>query len=101
MRAPQTADLIYWAKLMRLDARLVRLIEYGTRGYDRDTKRRLKILNVAAYLVALITLVYALQQMLVDFRLLKPVILLNLAIVVIALLVPVAHRINDIAGALL
>jgi hypothetical protein len=41
MRAPRAADLIYWAKLMRLDARLVRLIEYGTRGYDRETKRRL------------------------------------------------------------
>ena len=101
MRAPRTADLIYWAKLVRLDARLVRLIEYGTSGYDRETKRRLKILNVVAYLIALITLVYAIQQMFVDFRLLAPVIALNLAIVVIALLVPFAHRINDIAGALL
>jgi adenylate cyclase len=95
------ADLIYWAKLVRLDARLVRLIEYGTDGYDRQTKRRLKILNVVAYLIALITLVYAIQQMFVDIRLLAPVIVLNLAIVVIALLVPFAHRINDIAGALL
>jgi adenylate cyclase len=101
MRAPRTADLIYWAKLVRLDARLVRLIEYGTSGYDRETKRRLKILNVVAYLVAFFTLVYAIQQMLVDLRLLAPVIMLNLAIVAIALLVPLAHRINDIAGALL
>jgi adenylate cyclase len=101
MRAPRMADLIYWAKLVRLDARLVRLIEYGTEGYDRETKRRLKILNVVAYLIALFTLVYAIQQMLVDFRLLAPVILLNLAIVAIALLVQLAHRINDIAGALL
>jgi adenylate cyclase len=101
MRAPRTADLIYWAKLMRLDARLVRLIEYGTHGYDRETKRRLKILNVVAYLIALFTLVYAVQQMFIDFRLLAPVIVLNLVIVVIALLVPLAHRLNDIAGALL
>ena len=101
MRAPRKADLIDPARLGRVGDWLVRLIEYGTHRYDRQTQRRLKILNVAAYLVALITLVYALQQMLVDFRLLKPVILLNLAIVVIALLVPVAHRINDIAGALL
>src|SRR4249920_3720836 len=101
MRAPRTADLIYWAKLVRLDARLVRLIEYGTSGYDRETKRRLKILNVVAYLVAFFTLIYAIQQMLVDIRLLAPVIVLNLAIVAIALLVPLAHRINDIAGVLL
>jgi adenylate cyclase len=101
MRAPRTADLIYWAKLGRLDARLVRLIEYGTGGYDRETKRRLKILNVVAYLIALFTLVYAVQQMFIDFQLLAPVILLNLAIVAIALLVPLAHRVNDIAGALL
>ena len=54
-----------------------------------------------AYLIALITLIYAIQQMFVDFRLLLPVIVLNLVIVAIALLVPFAHRINDIAGALL
>ena len=101
MRAPRTADLIYWARLVRLDARLIRLIEYGTSRYDLETKRRLKILNVVAYLIALITLIYAIQQMFVDFRLLAPVIVLNLAIVAIALLVPFAHRINDIAGALL
>jgi adenylate cyclase len=101
MRAPRMAELIERARLRRTGERLVRLIEYGTGGYDRETRRRLKILNVVAYLTALFTLVYAIQQTLVDIRHLAPVILLNLAIVVVSLLVPFAHRVSDIAGALL
>jgi adenylate cyclase len=101
MRAPRKADLIDPTRLGRVGGWLVRLIEYGTHRYDRETQRRLKILNVVAYLVALITLIYAIQQMFVDLRLLLPVIVLNLMIVAIALLVPFAHRFNDIAGALL
>jgi adenylate cyclase len=101
MRAPRKADLIDPARLGPAGGWLVRLIEYGTRRYDRETQRRLKILNVVAYLIALITLIYAIQQMFVDFQLLLPVIVLNLVIVAIALLVPFAHRFNDIAGALL
>jgi adenylate cyclase len=101
MRAPRKGDLIDPTRLGRVGGWLVRLIEYGTHRYDRETQRRLKILNVVAYLVALITLIYAIQQMFVDLRLLLPVIVLNLMIVAIALLVPFAHRFNDIAGALL
>jgi adenylate cyclase len=101
MRAPRRTDLIDPARLGPAGGWLVRLIEHGTGRYDRETQRRLKILNVVAYLIALITLIYAIQQMFVDFRLLLPVIVLNLVIVAIALLVPFAHRINDIAGALL
>lgn len=82
-------------------SRLARLIELGTEGYPPDVRTRLKILNVVAYLIAAFTLVYAVQQMFADFRLLAPVIALNLAIVAVALLVPLAHRISDIAGALL
>jgi adenylate cyclase len=101
MRAPRRTDLIDPARLGPAGGWLVRLIEHGTGRYDRETQRRLKILNVVAYLIALITLIYAIQQMFVDFRLLLPVIVLNLVIVAIAILVPFAHRINDIAGALL
>jgi adenylate cyclase len=101
MQAPRKTGLIDARRLGAAGAWLVRLIEHGTARYDRETQRRLKILNVVAYLIALITLIYAIQQMFVDFRLLLPVIVLNLVIVAIALLVPVAHRINDIAGALL
>ena len=80
---------------------LGRLIEYGTQGYAPEVRTRLKILNVVAYLIAAFTLVYTLQQLLMDAKLFAPAIVLNLAVVVVALLVPFAHRINDIAGALL
>ena len=80
---------------------LIRLIEYGTQGYDRETRRRLKILNVVAYLIATFTLVYAVQYLVMDYRNLAPLIALNLAMAGVALLVPFMHRISDVAGALM
>jgi adenylate cyclase len=95
------ASLVERMRDGRYGQRFARLVGYGTEGYDRHTRRRLKILNVVAYLIAAITLIYAIQQMFIDWRLLAPVIGLNLAIVAVSLLVPFSHRINDIAGALL
>jgi FtsH-binding integral membrane protein len=63
MQAPRKTGLIDARRLGAAGAWLIRLIEYGTGRYDRETQRRLKILNVVAYLVALITLIYAIQQM--------------------------------------
>lgn len=91
-------DLEQWA---RAKARLAWLIDYGTDGYPTEIRARLKILNVVAYLIAAFALIYAIQQMLADARLLAPAIALNLLNMLVALLVPFAHRINDIAGALL
>jgi adenylate cyclase len=101
MRAPRMPGVVDPVRRGRLRDRLTRLIEYGTTGYDRDTKRRLKILNVVAYLIALFTLIYTIQLIFVDHRQFAPVIALNLIIVPIALLVPFAHRISDIAGGLM
>jgi adenylate cyclase len=78
-----------------------RLAAAGTRGHPPDVQRRLKILNVIAYLIALTTAIYAFRQWNVDYDKLKPAILLNIAIVAAALLVPLAHRVNDVAGGLL
>jgi len=80
---------------------LRRLAEAGTASYPPDTRRRLKILNMVAYLIAITTLIYAIQQAVQDFATYAPMIYLNLALVVAALMVPLAHRINDIAGGLL
>jgi len=80
---------------------LRRLAEAGTASYPPDTRRRLKILNMVAYLIAITTLIYAIQQAVQDFTTYAPMIYLNLALVVAALMVPLAHRINDIAGGLL
>ena len=74
-----------------------RLAEAGTAGYPPDVKRRLKILNMFAYLIATTTLIYAIQQSLQDFDTYAPMIVLNLVLVATVLMVPLAHRISDIA----
>ncbi len=78
-----------------------RLAAAGTAGYPPDVQRRLKILNVIAYLIALTTAIYGIQQASADFEKLKPAIMLNVAIVVASLMVPLAHRLSDVAGGLL
>jgi len=85
----------------RVSTILRRLAEAGTAPYPPDTQRRLKILNMVAYLIAITTLIYAIQQAIQDFTTYAPMIFLNLALAVAALMVPLAHRINDIAGGLL
>lgn len=76
------------------------LAEIGTAGYPPDVKRRLKILNMFAYLIAATTLIYAIQQSLQDYETYAPMIALNLLLVATVLMVPFAHRINDVAGGL-
>lgn len=78
-----------------------RLAEAGTAGYLPDVKRRLMILNLISYLIVVSTLVYAIQHALLDYETYKPIIWINLALVGAALAVPLAHRINEVAGALL
>ncbi len=77
------------------------LAELGTAGYPPEIRRRLLILNMIAYLIAATTFVYAIQHAIAAFDIRKPVVFINLLLVVAALLVPFAHRINDTAGALL
>ena len=73
----------------------------GTAGYPPDTIRRLKILNVIAALIAITTSIYAVQIAIGDYETMKPVVWLNIALALLAALVPLAHRINDTAGGLL
>lgn len=78
-----------------------RMAEAGTTGYPLDIKRRLMILNLIAYLIAVSTLVYAIQHIFIDFEKYRPIILINFALVSLGVLVPLSHRISDIAGGLL
>lgn len=87
--------------LRSLKTGLLWLADAGTHGYPVDTRRRLKILNLIAYLIAVASLAFAVQQGVSDFTTYAPAIYLNLALVGLALLVPFAHRISDIAGGLL
>ncbi|MEW5964865.1 MAG: adenylate/guanylate cyclase domain-containing protein [Pseudomonadota bacterium] len=78
-----------------------RLAEAGTAGYSGDVKRRLMILNMIAYLIAASTLGYAVQHATLDFATYEPVIYINLALVLMAVLVPFSHRFGDLAGGLI
>ncbi len=73
----------------------------GTASYPPDTQRRLKILNVISLLIVITTLVFAAQQAAADYNKMKPVIVINIVLAAMAMMVPLAHRINDIAGGLL
>ena len=80
---------------------MTRLVEAGTQGYPPETKRRLKILNMIAYLIVLTTLVYAIQKTFLDYARHWPIIYINLAIIVVMLAVPFMHRFGPVAAALL
>lgn len=101
MQVPRLAARFEPERIARAKAWLTRLIEYGTGGYAPEVRTRLKILNVFAYLIAAFSLLYAIQQALADARLFAPAIALNVVVGVAALVVPFAHRISDMAGALM
>jgi adenylate cyclase len=75
--------------------------ELGTAGYPRAVRRRLTIVNLMALLIAFFSFVYAIVFAYYDANAYRHLIAVNLLLMVIALLVPLAHRINDIAAAIL
>jgi adenylate cyclase len=81
-----------WAKA------LGRLVEAGTEGYPKKTKRRLTIVNVAAYLIVLASLNYAVLYSITDFNKYQLIVYANIFLLVMATLVPFAHRYSDILG---
>jgi adenylate cyclase len=77
------------------------LLELGTDGYPPDIKIRLKIMNAIAYLIAISTAAYSVQHLFIDFEKYRLMILLNAGIIFAAMLVPLSHRIHEIAGGIL
>ena len=79
---------------------LSRFAELGTSGYPRPVRRRLTLVNLMTFLIAVFSAVYAgvFAFYGMDYWAL---IVANLLLMVAALFVPLAHRINDIAGAVL
>jgi len=77
------------------------LLELGTAGYPPDVRHRLKIMNAIAFMIAVSTAGYAYQQSFWDYEKFKPVIWLNVSLGILAILVPLSHRISDIAGGLI
>src|SRR5215475_6080396 len=100
MPAPRLEGFLRSDRAMRWRAVLTRLVGYGTAPYPPSVQRRLRIMNVAAFLIALFTLIYTLEQIILDFQTWKPVIFINLVLIAIALGAPFLHRFNEIAGAL-
>jgi len=80
---------------------LAGFVELGTADYPRPVRRRLTIVNAMAFLIAIFSVIYAGVFAYYGADTYLPLILANLLLVVVALLVPFAHRINDIAAALL
>ncbi len=76
------------------------LAQAGTHGYPPDVRRRLVVMNLIAYLIAVTTLGFAIQHAQLDFAKYSHVIYINLALVFTAVAVPFSHRINDLAGGL-
>jgi len=75
--------------------------QLGIEGYPLPVRRRLAIVNVMALLIAVFSLVYAGVFAYYDADAYRHLIIVNLLLMVIVLLVPLAHRINDIAAPLL
>jgi adenylate cyclase len=95
---PPRIPLLGMDGMRRTGAWLARLSAYGTEPYPPHVRRRLKIMNVTAYVIALFTLVYAVQQMFLDFQTWKPVIIINFVMAAVALSVPFLHRYGELVG---
>ena len=72
----------------------------GIGGYDRETKRRLSMVNLAGYLAAFSSTTYAINFALYNFSVLKWMVLVNLLSAVLTASAPFWHRYNSIAAAL-
>ena len=78
-----------------------RLLDLGTAGYSRNQRRRLNVLNATAAMILVSSAGYAVSYTLRDAQLYRWVIVINLALMVMAVMVPLAHRVNDLLGGLL
>lgn len=73
-------------------------IRYGVSGYDRETRRRLSICNIAGYLSALSSLSFVFNFLTYDFMAMRWLILGNLLSAIITTTAPFWHRFNAIAS---
>jgi adenylate cyclase len=77
------------------------LLDLGTAGYSHNQRRRLNVLNAMAALIVISSAAYGASYALRDAHTYRWVIAINWALVVMALMVPVAHRVNDLLGGLM
>ena len=101
MSNPATAGAGRNAPLFAWLGPLAGLAELGTEGYPRPARRQMAIVNLMAVLIAVFSAIYAIVFAFYGMDIYLHLIVVNLLLVAVALLVPFAHRISDIAGALL
>jgi adenylate cyclase len=77
------------------------LLQLGLSGYSGRTRRRLETLNALAYLIAVLSAHYAVVYAIEDARAYAPIIAINLALVTLGFVVPLSHRLHELAGALI
>src|SRR5205085_2662405 len=75
-------------------------VELGAAAYPLRVRRRLKILNALAALIVVSSAGYALSYAVADARTYSWVIAINLALVAMALCVPLMHRVHEIFAGL-
>ncbi|MEM9332724.1 MAG: adenylate/guanylate cyclase domain-containing protein [Pseudomonadota bacterium] len=73
-------------------------VRYGVSGYDRETRRRLSICNIAGYLSALSSLSFVINFSTYDFMVTKWLIAGNLFSAVMTTTAPFWHRFNALAS---
>jgi adenylate cyclase len=76
-------------------------LRYGISGYDRETRRRLFLVNLSGYLSAISSLSYAINFSLHDFSALKWLIFGNLLSAFLTASAPFWHRYNSLGAALM
>ena len=76
------------------------LLDLGTAGYTPTQRRRLNVLNAMAALIVISSATYAVSYTIRDAETYRWVIAINAALAVMALMVPLAHRVNDLLGGL-
>lgn len=82
--------------LQRLGQAFDWAVRYGVSGYDRETRRRLSICNIAGYLSALSSLSFAFNFTMYDFMDMKWLIIGNLLSAFITVTAPFWHRYNSV-----
>lgn len=97
--APPARDIDSVRRLVGM--RLVSLLKVGTHRYSQNVQSRLLIVNLLAFLIFLVSLNYALVYALTDLGKYAIFVLFNVALALMALSVPLFHRISDIAGGLM
>jgi adenylate cyclase len=93
--------ILHHPALTRLGNCITWLSELGTAGYPSEVRRRLLIVNLIAYLIAISTAGYSIQHVQLDYDTYRPLVFINLGLLVMALMVPAMHRFSPIAGGLL